>query len=183
MPPLDFAEAASRLCRDCGLCCNGVLFHLVRLQPGDSVRQLESLGLKLNRKKREPYFAQPCRLLHERSCSQYAARPVRCRLFECRQLRLLADGSCAETEARACVRDALRRVARVEELLARLGNTDAHLPLAERCAQTLALEFPGALAALAADLKAEMKALDEVLNESFRLKPLAPPVTTAAHNV
>ena len=34
MPAAD-SSAASRLCTACGMCCNGVMFHTVRLQPRD----------------------------------------------------------------------------------------------------------------------------------------------------
>src|SRR5438132_2396309 len=36
---------AEDLCLECGLCCNGVIFADVRLQPGDDPKRLKALGL------------------------------------------------------------------------------------------------------------------------------------------
>lgn len=149
-------SAASRLCTACGLCCNGVLFHIVKLQPADSVAALTSAGLQINRKKREPYFKQPCAQLQERTCGIYALRPQRCRLFECRQLQLVAVQSITEAAARACIEQALVLVAEIEAMLATAGDARVDLPLAERCA------IHGE------ELTAAMRELDTFLNEHFR---------------
>jgi hypothetical protein len=78
-----FRHSAERLCTACGMCCNGVLFEIVRLQPQDSIKELEKLGMQVNRRKTEPYFKQPCRMLDGCSCTIYEQRPTRCRRFEC----------------------------------------------------------------------------------------------------
>jgi Fe-S-cluster containining protein len=166
MSASEIAEAASRLCTACGLCCNGVLFHIVRLQPSDSVKQLESLGMSVNRKKHEPYFRQPCRFLIDCTCTQYAARPERCRLFECQQLRRLAAGEVLETTSQLCIDEAKRRVAEVERMLLEVGNTDVHLPMLERYLQVLEADAPSLQ-----PLIDEMTALNAMLNEHFRLEP------------
>lgn len=168
MAPSEIADAASRLCTACGLCCNGVLFQIVRLQPADSVKQLESLGLKLSRKKHEPYFRQPCRLLNDCTCTQYAARPQRCRLFECDQLRRLAGDEVSESQAKQCIEEARRRVAEVERLLLDLGHADVHLPLLER--YQLVLASQSAASPLLQPLIAMISSLDVFLNEHFRLR-------------
>ena len=80
-------SAAARLCSQCGMCCNGVMFHRVRLQPADSPKELAALGLKLKRKRGQHYLLQPCPAFQGTHCSIYASRPERCRLFECRQLQ------------------------------------------------------------------------------------------------
>lgn len=160
-------DAAARLCTVCGLCCNGVLFHIVRLQPTDSAKQLEARGMKLSRKKREPYFKQPCSFLTDCTCTQYAARPLRCRLFECRQLKRLADLEITEADALRSIDEVKRSVARVELLLEQSGNTDAHLPMSERYAQVLA----SGAASVHRDLIEEMSGLNAALNENFRLEP------------
>ena len=46
----EISAAAAHLCAACGLCCNGVMFHTVKLQPNDSAPALAALGLKLKRK-------------------------------------------------------------------------------------------------------------------------------------
>jgi Fe-S-cluster containining protein len=127
-------SAASRLCTACGLCCNGVLFQIVKLQPADSVPALERLGMTLRRKKREPYFTQPCAFLTGCTCTIYDERPQRCRRFECTQLvRAMADPT-TEAAALGRIEEARQRMRRVEACLAEAGETNTHLPLAERCA-------------------------------------------------
>ena len=165
------ADVVSRLCTVCGLCCNGVLFHIVRLQPTDSVKQLEALGMEVSRKKREPYFKQPCSFLEDCTCSNYAARPLRCRLFECRQLQRLADQLITEDDVMHAISDVKRKVANVEAMLQQAGNSSTHLPLSERYEQVLAT--PGHADATAAHrhLIAEMTALNQVLNHDFRREP------------
>lgn len=68
-------STAARLCAACGLCCNGVMFHTVRLQPGDVPPELAALGLKLKRKQRGDLILQPCPAYREERCSIYAQRP------------------------------------------------------------------------------------------------------------
>lgn len=172
MSSTELANAASRLCTNCGLCCNGVLFHIVRLQPTDSMRQLETLGMKLSRKKREPYFKQPCSFLKECMCSIYAARPLRCRLFECRQLQRLADQQVTEEDVMHAIGDVKKRVSNIEAMLARAGNTSVHLPLSERCEQTLACSSHAEMTTVSRQLVAEMSALKRVLNREFRKEPV-----------
>ena len=112
------------LCQACGLCCNGVMFHTVRLQPADSAKALAALGLKLKRKKGHDYILQPCPAFRGEQCSIYTARPERCRLFECRQLQRLAAGEITEAAALETIRDVQQRVAHLYALLAQAGTTD-----------------------------------------------------------
>src|SRR5262245_12458302 len=95
------ALVAKRLCLACGLCCNGVLFKDVKLQPGDDAVKLRTLGLPLrsgrgaeNHISSSPArlgklkFTQPCAALcADNLCHIYADRPVRCRQFECALLK------------------------------------------------------------------------------------------------
>ena len=43
-------NAINQLCPACGLCCNGVLFADVELQPGDNAGRLIDLGMALKKK-------------------------------------------------------------------------------------------------------------------------------------
>lgn len=135
------ASAASRLCQACGLCCNGVMFHRVRLQPGDSARELEALGLKLKRKQGQEFLRQPCSAHCEMKCSIYLQRPERCRLFECRQLQRVAAGELTEAAALENIRDVQRRVAQLDGLSRRADGSPRNGPLAKRCEATLAEPF------------------------------------------
>ena len=165
-------SAASRLCGACGLCCNGVLFHTVRLQPGDSARELAALGLKLKRKKRRDYILQPCPAWRDSQCSIYLQRPERCRLFECRQLQRVAAGEISEAAALEKIRDVQARVETLHGLLQRAGSTNARRPLARRCEKILAepsLDEAGA--ALREEIARAMRELDALLDRDFRIAP------------
>jgi len=170
------STAATSLCTACGLCCNGVLFHLVRLQPGDSARGLTALGMKLRRKKGQHHFNQPCGFLEGCRCTIYAQRPERCRLFECRQLQKVAAGESTEAEAQALIGSVLGHVTRVEALLSCAGNAKVRQPLAERYARVMAEPCDPAWDAegyaLREALRAEMTALNAILNADFRLNPV-----------
>ena len=48
-----------RLCLLCGLCCSGVLFKDVELQPGDNAEKLAGLGLPLKRSGRHEGVSTP----------------------------------------------------------------------------------------------------------------------------
>ena len=163
------------LCQACGLCCNGVMFHTVRLQPGDSAKALAALGLKLKRKKGHDYILQPCPAFRESQCSIYAARPERCRLFECRQLQRLAAGEITEAAALETIRDVQQRVAHLDALLAQAGTTNAKRPLAKRCEKILA-EPPADQAAvtLHEEITHALRELDTMLDHDFRLTPKRP---------
>jgi uncharacterized protein len=175
MSHAETAAAASRLCKACGLCCNGVLFHIVRLQPADSPKELEALGMKVSRKKREPYFKQPCGFLKEDTCCHYTARPLRCRLFACRQLRQLADGQVTEDDVMHTIADAKRKVAGIEALLTDAGNTAPDLPLTERYEQVMAAADCAGAKATSRDLLVKaMIDLRRVLGTSFRVEPEEP---------
>ncbi len=149
------------------------MFHTVQLQPADSAKELAALGLKLKRKKGAHYILQPCPAWRDCQCSIYAARPERCRVFECRQLQRVAAGETSEAAALEKIRDVQRRVALVHELLARSGSTSAKRPLAKRCEKIMAEPLdassdPAALA-LRDDLTRAMQELNAILDTDFRL--------------
>lgn len=155
-------NAASRLCLSCGLCCSGVLFEIVKLQPEDSIRDLEKLGMKVNRKKSEPYFKQPCRFLNDCTCMIYEQRPTRCRLFECFQIKQLAEGEITEAQAQAKINEARQQVDHIKALLATAGDTNAEDTLNERVDRAVA---DGANEAL----KERMRELRIYLARHFRV--------------
>ncbi|MBB5036855.1 YkgJ family cysteine cluster protein [Prosthecobacter dejongeii] len=163
----DVTAAASRLCLACGMCCNGVLFHIVRLQQVDSVKRLESLGLKINRKKKEPYFNQPCRFLEDCTCQIYNDRPSRCRLFECQQIKKLSSEETSENQALEIIALAKSKVARVEHLLHECGNETHGRPLLERCQE--GVTKTGGVAKR--ELCEAAQELHDFLNVHFRIEP------------
>jgi Fe-S-cluster containining protein len=166
-------SSSERLCGACGMCCTGVLFHSVELQPGENPRQLSALGLKLRRKKGVEFFLQPCSAHREEngacSCTIYAQRPARCRLFNCRQILAVEAGSVSEANALEKIRNARAQVARVNELIARLGESNPARSLAHRTANALTLAEGAERTELHDELDATMKGLEGFLAKEFRI--------------
>ncbi len=157
------------------MCCNGVMFHLVRLQPRDSARELAALGLKLKRKKRQDYIQQPCPAWRESRCSIYLQRPERCRLFECRQLQRVAAGEITEAAALEKIGEVQRRVAHLDSLSRRADGSPRRGPLSKRCETTLAEPFDATThPELVHDREAlarGLSELDALLDADFRVTP------------
>ncbi len=165
---------AARLCAECGLCCNGAMFHMVILQPGENPRALAALGLKIKRKHSLAYMPQPCRAHVGGCCTVYEQRPQRCRIFECRTLTRLANDEITETAALEKIHDARRRLAHIHELLVRAGETNAEHPLSKRCdAITSDEAHPPAVRET---LAAALGEFETLLDADFRITPLAPTV-------
>jgi uncharacterized protein len=166
---------AARLCAQCGLCCNGVMFHTVQLQPGDSAKDLAALGLKLKRKQGRHFILQPCPAFRHSQCSIYAARPERCRLFECQQLKRIAAGEITEAMALERIHAAKHRVEQMNELLHRAGSTNLKRPLSKRCEKALAEPLDPSsdpeTVALRSRLTQAMQQLNALLNDHFRIVP------------
>jgi uncharacterized protein len=164
---------SERLCTACGLCCNGVIFHTVRLQPGDVPRALQALGLKLKRKHRADYILQPCPAYRDAQCSIYEQRPERCRLFECRQLQRVGTGEITEAMALEKIREVQRRAAQLDSLSRRADGSLRKGPLSRRCETALAEPFDVTqhpeLAEQREDLARGLAELDAMLDEDFRL--------------
>ena len=148
------------------------MFHTVRLQPGDSARELSALGLKLKRKKRQNYILQPCPAFECSRCSIYAERPERCRVFECRQLQRLEAGKITEDIALEKIHEAQRQVARVNELLGLAGKTDMKRPLSKRFNKVMAEPVDATKDPAAAELRGRltlaMLVLNAMLDQEFR---------------
>jgi Fe-S-cluster containining protein len=177
-------SAASRLCSACGMCCNGVMFHTVAMQPADSATTLSALGLKLKRKKGKSYILQPCPAFRGTHCGIYTARPERCRLFECRQLKRVATGEISEADALEKIQEATRRVAEVTALLEQAGGANPKRPLSKRCETALAVPLHHASDPITVELHREltraMRELDALLDADFRIGAHEPLVIPAA---
>lgn len=168
-----YSESASRLCSACGMCCNGVLFHGMAVQPEDSVRALAAKGLKAKRRDGELQFQQPCPAHDGNCCRIYAERPQRCRAFACRQLVGVFNGEILESAAMEKIQEARKRSDRVRELLEMLGDDRTKRPLATRCAGvfTPPLDPSPQAEALREELRDAMTALEEMLARDFRTGP------------
>jgi hypothetical protein len=130
--PLNVSELPQNLCLTCGLCCNGVLFKDVVLQPADVRSKLVKLGLPLRRGARQDRFPQPCAALEGCSCRIYTERPARCQQFECLLFQSVAQGQTTLPAALRLVRQAQQRAQRVRQLLRELGDVDETVALSVR---------------------------------------------------
>ena len=162
--------AAARLCAECGLCCNGAMFHMVILQPSENPRALAALGLKIKRKHSLAYMPQPCRAHSGGCCTVYDQRPQRCRIFECRTLLRLEQGEITEAAAMEKIREARSKLAIVEALLAQAGETRAEHPLAKRCDGAISDE--ASPPAMREALAVAISDFDRLLDADFRITPL-----------
>lgn len=111
------------------MCCNGVLFGDVELQPGDDGKRLAARGLELFRKGRKRCFSQPCACFDGKWCRIYDDRPQRCATFECRLLQRVQSGKTDAAAALKVIAQARRRVETLRRLVRELGHTDERVPL------------------------------------------------------
>jgi Fe-S-cluster containining protein len=175
------ASVAQQLCLHCGLCCNGVLFKDVELQPGDDAKRLAMLGIPLVKRKSEiknpkAKFSQPCAALCADNCCRiYAERPARCREFECALFKSVAAGETQVPAALRTIRTTLKRAAKVRELLQVLGDADEALALSLRFKRTRrrmeSAEIDDATAETYAELTLAVHDLNLLLAQKFYPDP------------
>jgi hypothetical protein len=115
------------------MCCNGVLFKDVEVQPSDHAGRLAALGLDLKQRGQRSCFSQPCAALGtDCRCRIYPERPARCREFDCALLQSVQAGTTTGAAALRVIRQARRRADRVLRLLRLLGDHAEDRPLAQR---------------------------------------------------
>lgn len=142
------------------MCCNGVIFADVQLQPGDDAARLSELGLPVTRIRQsvgatisgrpKPFlhrarqglkFPQPCAALDGCACRIYAERPTYCRQFECLLFKNVNAGRVQRDSAAKIIGEARARADRVIRYLRELGDNDETLALSLRFQRmTTALE-------------------------------------------
>jgi len=167
---------AESLCLSCGLCCNGVLFARVRLQPQDNAKKLQRLGLLLKEngnanRQSGAVFAQPCAALSGCECRIYGEHPQHCREFECLLLKKVSDGETSRPQALRLIRNALGAAEKVGALLRELGDFEETTALSvrfRRMAKRMHRDVidPGR-AALFSELTVSFHALNLILKEKF----------------
>ncbi len=166
-------EIGGELCLECGLCCNGVLFADVKLKAGETALKTgpTAAGLMTGVAGRGRIIPQPCPAFDGCRCGIYPDRPSHCRNFECLLLRALNAGETRFGAARRVVREARRRVEKVEKLLVLLGDKDPDAPLRARFRRTQKrLERAGAGesdSSLFGELTLAMHDLIGLLSEKF----------------
>jgi hypothetical protein len=171
----NFTEAASRLCAACGMCCDGTMFQIVRMQPGDSPAELGRLGLKIRCRDGEFFMEQPCAALRENCCTVYEKRPTRCRLFHCQQLRRVESGDATEQAAMALIVETRKLVDQVRSLIEQNGLREDGQALFERFERVMSTpvdaQLEPELAAVREDLENAMRQLRLRINHEFRPPP------------
>ena len=166
------------ICLACGLCCDGVIFADVKLQPGDSPAPFAALqsdpspaetsssehrlvprsGARASFvvAKCETRIRQPCVAFDGCRCRIYSQRPKHCRDFECLLLSSVRAGRTEKSAALEIIRTARRRADKVWRLLRQLGDTDEDLALSVRFRQTAKRLERAALDQETADLYGEL---------------------------
>lgn len=175
MSPEEFSLAAPRLCTACGMCCDGTMFQIVRMQPGEVPAELGRMGLKIRSRGGEYYMEQPCSALKDNRCTVYERRPVRCRLFNCQQLGRLQTGETTEAEAMELIVETRALVEQVKSLIAQCGLREDGQALMERYERVMFTPVDKALepelARTRDELDETMRKLKLRLNREFRLPP------------
>jgi hypothetical protein len=100
----------SKICVQCGMCCNGVLTPKV----GITLKEREAArrhGLRVMQG--QPFFELPCPKLVDNCCTIYEERPGRCRLFLC-------DLLATHEKEGLTIEQSLAKIHRMKELAAQL---------------------------------------------------------------
>jgi len=140
MTAVTLTSFVSKLCPNCGLCCNGVLFSDVELQAGDDAARLEQLGLVLKKKGRGKLaFAQPCACFEGKLCGIYADRPKRCRMFECGLLKRVQAEELDVAVALKTITHTKQHVEKVRGLLRQLGQKNEGLAMTQRYSEAMSM--------------------------------------------
>jgi Fe-S-cluster containining protein len=107
-------DALSRLCVACGFCCDGTLFSVVTVAPGEA----EARAALAPRPRADGSLAapMPCSQLEPTGCRLYAHRPKTCRAYECLLFKALGEQETSLEAALQTVTKARALVAEVERL-------------------------------------------------------------------
>jgi Fe-S-cluster containining protein len=149
------------------------LFADVELASRDEASALEVLGLDIEDDEEDngELLLQPCGALKGKRCSIYPYRPDCCRTFECRLLQEVKCGGVCVDRAKEKIAEALKRIERIKELVAQLGQGNERLPLKERCVEALALpeevDADPEMNRKRDELEAGMISLERLIQETF----------------
>jgi Fe-S-cluster containining protein len=94
---------AQSICINCGLCCDGTMFHAVDVDESDDLVPLRAKGALLISDAESRRFAQPCPAFDGTCCSVYEARPSSCRSYVCGLLDSVINGGTSLTAARRSI--------------------------------------------------------------------------------
>lgn len=103
------------------------------------------------------------------TCAIYDQRPMRCRLFLCKQLLAVDTGDTTEAVALGKIQEARSRVAQVNELIGQFCESNLHRSLAHRVAHALTLQKGEERTPLHDRLDGAMIELESFLEKEFRV--------------
>lgn len=176
MTPEAFSAVASRLCTACGMCCDGTMFQIVRMQPGDVPAELSRLGLKIRCRESEFFMEQPCSALSEKRCTVYEKRPTRCRQFRCQQILRVESGEADESETARLIAETLALVEQTRRLIEQCGLREDGRSLMERFDLVMSTpvdeKLEPEMVLTRGELEEMMRKLKLQLNREFRPPPL-----------
>lgn len=124
MSPPSAPPDEQQLCKACGLCCNGVWFSHVNLEPDEPARA-KLAGLQVTIVDDKPRASMACPLHQGGQCSAYNSwRPAVCANYRCQLLVNFADGQLNLQQALAHVAAARTMADRIR---AEVGDAAAGL--------------------------------------------------------
>jgi uncharacterized protein len=167
----------SDLCLACGLCCSGVLFSTVDVQPDElPLVPAERLGLK--RRGEKHGFDLPCTAHLGDRCTVYPDRPTICRSYECGVLRDHEAGKIDLGQAQQIVAETRQRARDLGSRLPAAGDRRG-LGLRLRDLADAALGNPNAWPG-SGELLLDAVVLSQLIRKHFvRRKPEAGPMSAA----
>ena len=115
---------AQSICINCGLCCDGTMFHAVDVDESDDLVPLRAKGALLISDAESRRFAQPCSAFDGTCCSVYEARPTSCRAFVCGLLQSVTNGDTSPGDARFAIEEVKTLASVVRERLDLSVETD-----------------------------------------------------------
>jgi len=107
-------QAAADLCRDCGICCSGVLFDRVRVERGDLDKHPDTDLIRPTPK--DWALRLPCQFLNGTQCSIYADRPQRCHDYMCGQRRRVLNGEASAASAQNAIAEVKALIATLKTI-------------------------------------------------------------------
>lgn len=118
LPPED-----TRPCVGCGMCCDGTLYGLAKVAPGEDSR-IRDAGLDTAQVGDRTYFRLPCPMHSCGVCTIYEDRFQICRSFRCALLKRYHAGEVS-------LEDARERVETAKQLLASVAAQDPNAARAD----------------------------------------------------
>lgn len=137
----------------CGLCCSGVLFAYVPVQPEEPADEYAQAGLVLEARPGGGHrMPLPCARFEDGKCQTYHCRPEPCKFYRCGLLRRHDADGISHAEALAVIEKVKAKRARL------VGLLEKHLP------DLAPMSLPKALL----ELDRQLEEMDAAQQKQFR---------------